>query len=67
MACQVGAFRIQTNIVFQMGVIFNFSDELEEVLPGKKITFDKLDFIADRFGDLCLQECELTKEGQQSL
>jgi hypothetical protein len=37
-----------------MGVIFNFSDELEEVQPGKKITFGKLDFNADQFGDLCL-------------
>jgi hypothetical protein len=30
-----------------MGVIFNFGDEPEEVPPGKKITFGKLDFIAD--------------------
>jgi len=39
-----------------MGVIFNFGDEPKEVQPGKKITLGKLNFIADQFGDLCLQE-----------
>jgi hypothetical protein len=37
-----------------MRVIFNFSDELEEVPLGRRITFGKLDFIADWFGDLCV-------------
>jgi hypothetical protein len=36
-----------------MRVIFNFGDEPEEVPLGKRITFGKLDFIADWFGDLC--------------
>jgi hypothetical protein len=30
-----------------MGVIFNFGDEPKGVQPSKKITFSKLDFIAD--------------------
>jgi len=37
-----------------MGVIFNFSDEPKEMPSNKRITFGKLNFIADRFGDLCL-------------
>ena len=45
-----------------MGVIFNFSDEPEEVPPDKRITFGKLNFIADQFGDLCLQELEPAEE-----
>jgi hypothetical protein len=35
-----------------MGIIFNFG---------------KLDFLADQFGDLCLQEPKPAKEGEQSL
>ena len=50
-----------------MGVIFNFGEELEEEQLGKKITFSKLDFITNQFGDLCLQEPEPTKEGKLSL
>ena len=50
-----------------MGVIFNLRDELEEVPPGMKIMLCKLDFIADRFGYLCLQEPKPTEEGEQSL
>ena len=49
-----------------MGNVFNFSDELEEEQPGKRITFGKLDFITDQFGDLCLQEPEPTEEGERS-
>jgi hypothetical protein len=47
-----------------MGVIFNIGDEPEQEQPGKKITFDKLDFIAGQFGDLCLQEPESTEEDE---
>ena len=50
-----------------MGVIFNFGDELERVQLGKKITLGKLDFITDQFRNLCCQEPEPTKEGEQSL
>jgi len=50
-----------------MGIIFNIGDELEQEQSGKRITFGKLDFIADQFRDLCLQEPEPTVEGEQSL
>jgi hypothetical protein len=50
-----------------MGIVFNFGDEPEEEQPGKRITFGKLDFIADQFGDLCLREPEPTEKGEQSL
>jgi hypothetical protein len=46
-----------------MGIIFNFGklDKPEKMQLGEKITFGKLDFIADWFGDLRLQEPELTE------
>jgi hypothetical protein len=44
-----------------MGIVFNFGNEPEKMQSGEKITFGKLDFIADRFGDLRLQEPELTE------
>ena len=47
--------------VFQMGIIFDFGDEPERMRPGTRIVFGKLDFIADRFGDLCLQDPEPTE------
>ena len=50
-----------------MGVILNFDDKIEEVQPGKKITFSKLDFIDDQFRDLCVQEPTPVEEGEQSL
>ena len=50
-----------------MRIIFNFGDEPEGEQPGKRITFGKLDFIADQFGDLCLQVPGLTEGGEQSL
>ena len=51
-----------------MGIIFNFIYEPEEEQSGKRITFGKLDFIADRFRDLRLQEPEPTEwEEEQSL
>jgi hypothetical protein len=51
-----------------MGIIFDFSDELEKMQLGTKIIFGKLDFITDRFRDLHLQEPELTeREEEQSL
>jgi hypothetical protein len=30
-----------------MGIIINIDDVVERMWPGKKITFDSLDFIAD--------------------
>ena len=53
--------------VFQMGIVFDFGDELEKMQPGTRIIFGKLDFIADQFRDLCLREPEPTEEGEQSL
>ena len=54
--------------MFQRGIIFNFGDELEKMQPGTRIVFGKLDFITDRFGDLCLQEPEpIEQEEEQSL
>jgi hypothetical protein len=51
-----------------MGIVFKFGDELEEVQLGKRITFGKLDFITNQFGDLHLQEPEPTEqEEEQSL
>jgi hypothetical protein len=51
-----------------MGIIFDFGDEPEKMQPGTRIIFNKLDFIADRFGDLRSQEPELTeREEEQSL
>ena len=50
-----------------MGIVFNFGDTPEEEQPGKRITFGKLDFIADQLRDLCLQEPEPAEEGEQSL
>jgi hypothetical protein len=48
-----------------MGIVFNLGDEPEEVRPGERITFGKLDFIADQFGDLHLQECEPNKQEEE--
>jgi hypothetical protein len=41
-----------------MGIIFNFGNDVEKMQPGGRTTFDDLDFIADRFEDLQLQELE---------
>ena len=41
-----------------MGIIFNFDDTTKKIQPGGRITFGDLDFIADRFKDLQLQELE---------
>jgi len=35
-----------------MGIIFDFCDEPENMQPGTRIVFGKIDFIADWFGDL---------------
>ena len=37
-----------------MGIIINIDDATEKMQSGEKITFDSLDFIADRFRDLHL-------------
>ena len=51
-----------------MGIVFNFSDELEKMQLGTRIAFGKLDFITERFRDLRLQEPEPTEqEEEQSL
>jgi hypothetical protein len=51
-----------------MGIIFNFDDEPEKMQLGEKITFGRLDFITNQFGDQHLQEPEPTgQEEQQSL
>jgi hypothetical protein len=44
--------------MFRMGIIINIDDAAERMQPGEKITFGSLDFIADQFGDLHLQEPE---------
>jgi hypothetical protein len=44
-----------------MGIIFDFSDELERMWPGTRIIFGKLNFIVDRFGDLHLWEPKPTE------
>jgi hypothetical protein len=51
-----------------MGIVFDFGDKLEKMQSGMRSVFGKLDFIVDRFGDLCLQEPEPTeREEEQSL
>jgi hypothetical protein len=49
-----------------MGIIFNFGNKPEKMQPGEKITFGKLDFIADWFGDLRLQQPEPTNRRRNS-
>jgi hypothetical protein len=51
--------------MFQMGIIINIDDAMKRMQPGKKITFDNLDFIIDQFGDLHLQETELPVEEEE--
>ena len=48
-----------------MGIIINIGDAAEKMQPGEKITFDILDFIADQFGNLHLQEPESPMEEQE--
>ena len=62
---QVGAFRVQIDIVFQMGIIFNFDDGMKKIHPDGRITFGDLDFIAHQFGNLQLQEPEPHVEEEQ--
>jgi len=51
-----------------MGIIFDFGDEPEKMQPDMRIVFGKLDFIANRFGDLRLREPKPTeREEEQSL
>jgi hypothetical protein len=45
--------------------MFNFSDEPEKMQLGMRIAFGKLDFIDDRFWDMCLQEPKLTKREEE--
>jgi hypothetical protein len=63
-----GPFAFRFIFVFQMGIVFDFGDEPDKMQSGMRIVFVKLDFIVDRFGDLHLQEPELTeREEEQSL
>jgi hypothetical protein len=48
-----------------MGIVFNFGNELERMQPGEKITFGKLDFIANQLGNLCLQELEMLQREEE--
>ena len=49
-----------------MGIIINIDDAMEKMQLGERITFDSLDFIADRFGNLQPQEPEpLVEEKEQ--
>ena len=48
-----------------MGININIDDDVERMKPDKKITFDSLDFIADRFEDLHLQKPKLPMEEEQ--
>jgi hypothetical protein len=51
-----------------MGIVFDFGDEPEKMQPGMRIVFGNLDFIAEQFGDLRLQEPEpIEREEEQSL
>ena len=50
-----------------MGIIFNFSDELEMMQSSTRIVFSKLDFITDRLGDLRLHEPESAEWEEESL
>jgi hypothetical protein len=48
-----------------MEIIFNFGNDVDKMQPGRRTTFDDLDFITDRFGDLQLQEPEPPMEKEQ--
>lgn len=39
-----------------MGIILNFDDNVEKMQLGERITFGDMDFIANQFGNLQLQE-----------
>jgi hypothetical protein len=52
--------------VFQMGIVFDFGDEPKKMQLGTRIVFGNLDFIANRFGDLCLWEPEPTEQRSSS-
>ena len=68
LVCLVGAFLVQICFCVSDGIVFDFSDEPEKMQPGTTIIFSKLDFNADRFEDLRLQEPEPTeREEEQSL
>ena len=48
-----------------MGIIINIDDAVERMQPGEKITFGSLNFIADQFGDLHVQEPKLPMEEEE--
>ena len=52
------AFHIHIDIVFQIGIIFNFDDARKKMQLGRRISFDDLDFITDWFKNLQLKEPE---------
>jgi hypothetical protein len=48
-----------------MGIIINTDDAVKKMQPGEEITFDSLDFIANWFGELHLQQSEPAVEEEE--
>ena len=48
-----------------MGIIINIDGATKKMQLDERITFDGMDFIADRFGDLHLQEPESLMEEEE--
>jgi len=48
-----------------MDIVFNFGDDEEKMQPGEKISFGKLDIIADQLGILHLQEPETLEQKEE--
>ena len=48
-----------------MGIIFNFGNDTEKMQPGEKISFGKLDFIANQLENLHLQELEMPEQEEE--
>ena len=48
-----------------MDIVFNFGDDEEKMQPGEKISFGKLDFIANQLENLHLQELEMPEQEEE--